>query len=108
VLAAIVEAEAIGPSEEELREALEHSAEHENTTAEKLMERLEQTGRLDVLRDDLATRKAVDLLAESATPIAAERAKAREKLWKPGDDEEGAAPGAASAEQPGSSGTPGS
>ena len=107
VLAAIVEAEAIEPSEEELREALEHSAEHENTTAEKLMERLEQTGRLDVLRGDLATRKAVDLLAESATPIAAERAKAREKLWKPGDAEEGTAD-EAPAEQPGKLWTPGS
>jgi len=108
VLAAIVEAEAIEPSEDELREALEHSAEHENTTPEKLMERLEQTGRLDALRDDLATRKAVDLVAESATPIAAERAKAREKLWKPGDDEEGAASGERSAEQPGKLWTPGS
>jgi trigger factor len=108
VLAAIVQAEAIEPSEDELREALEHSAEHENTTAEKLMERLEQTGRLDALRDDLATRKAVDLLAESATPIAADRAKAREKLWKPGDDEEGAAPGEPTAEQPGKLWTPGS
>jgi trigger factor len=108
VLAAIVEAEGIEPTEEELREALEHSAEHENTTPEKLMERLEQAGRLDALRADLATRKAVDLLAESATPIEAERAKAREKLWKPGDREEGAAAGEPSSEQRGKLWTPGS
>jgi trigger factor len=31
-----------------------------------------------------ALRKAVDLLAESAVPIEAERMKAREKLWTPG------------------------
>jgi trigger factor len=108
VLAAIVEAEGIEPTEDELLEALEHSAEHENTTPDKLMERLEQAGRLDTLREDLATRKAVDLLAESATPIAAERAKAREKLWKPGDAEEDTAAGEAPAEQPGKLWTPGS
>jgi trigger factor len=108
VLAAIVEAEGIEPAEEELREALEHSAEHENTTPEKLLERLEQAGRLDALRADLATRKAVDLLAESATPIEAERAKAREKLWKPGDAEEAAGAAEAPAEQPGKLWTPGS
>jgi trigger factor len=108
VLAAIVEAEGIEPAEEELREALEHSAEHENTTPEKLLERLEQAGRLDALRADLATRKAVDLLAESATPIEAERAKAREKLWKPGDAEEGAGAAEAPAEQSGKLWTPGS
>ena len=108
VLAAIVGAEGIEPTEEELREALEHSAEHENTTPEKLMERLEQAGRLDALRADLATRKAVDLLAETATPIEAERAKAREKLWKPGDREEGAAAGEPSSEQRGKLWTPGS
>jgi trigger factor len=108
VLAAIVEAEGIEATEEELREALEHSAEHENTTPEKLMERLEQAGRLDALRADLATRKAVDLLAESATPIEAERANAREKLWKPGDEQEGAPAGGTPAEQPGKLWTPGS
>jgi trigger factor len=108
VLAAIVDAEGIEATEEELREALEHTAEHENTTAEKLMERLEQAGRLDALRADLATRKAVDLLAESATPIEADRAKAREKLWKPGDEEEGAPTGEAPTEQRGKLWTPGS
>jgi trigger factor len=108
VLSAIVDAEGIEPAEEELRDALEHSAEHENTTPEKLLERLEQAGRLDALRADLATRKAVDLLADSATPIEAERAKAREKLWKPGDAEEGAGTAEAPAEQPGKLWTPGS
>jgi hypothetical protein len=56
----------------------------------------------------LATRKAVDLLAESATPIEAERANAREKLWKPGDEQEGAPAGGTPAEQPGKLWTPGS
>ena len=87
MLAAIVEAEGIEVSEDELLEALASSAEQEGTTPEKLRARLDEAGRLDALRDDLATRKAVDLLAETAIPIAAERAKAREKLWKPGQEE---------------------
>ena len=107
VLAAIVEAEGIEVSDQELREALEHSAEHDNTTPEQLMEQLERAGRLDALREDLATRKAVDLLAESAKPIEAERAAAREKLWKPGD-EEGDEASQSGAGQAGKLWTPGS
>jgi trigger factor len=104
VLAAIVEAEGIEASEDQLLEALAHSAEHENTTPQKLLERLQAAGRLDELRQDLAARKAVELLAETATPIAAERAKAREKLWKPGEDQAAEAGG----EAPGKLWTPGS
>jgi trigger factor len=104
VLAAIVEAEGIEASEDELLEALAHSAEHENTTPQKLLDRLGAAGRLDALREDLAARKAVELLAETATPIAAERAKAREKLWKPGQDQAAETGG----EAPGKLWTPGS
>ena len=96
VLAAIVEAEGIEPSDADLTEALEHSAQHEGTTAEKLVEQLRKAGRLEALRADLAARKAVDVLTEAAKPIEAERAKAREKLWQPGQEEPegaGAAPG---------------
>ncbi|MDX6697289.1 MAG: trigger factor [Solirubrobacteraceae bacterium] len=85
VLAAVVEAEGIEPSEEEMLEALAHSAEHESTTPEKLLARLREGGRLDTLRRDLASRNAVDLLAETAKPIDPGRAEAREKLWTPGD-----------------------
>jgi trigger factor len=108
VLAAIVEAERIQPSEAELVAALEHSAEHEKTTPQKLLEQLRSNGRLDALRDDLATRKAVDLVAERATAIPAERAEAREKLWKPGDEPAEEAPPAAAGEPPGQLWTPGS
>ena len=86
VLAAIVESEAIEPSDEEVLEALEQSAEREGTSAAKLLERLRSSGRLARLREEIATRKAVDLVAERATPIPAERAEAREKLWSPGKD----------------------
>ncbi len=82
VLAAIVEAEAIEPTEEELLEAVGQAA--EGTSPKKLLERLKSAGRLDALKEDLAQRRALDLVAESAKPISVERAQAREKLWTPG------------------------
>ena len=83
VLAAIVEAEGIEPTDEELLEAVAPAAERERTSPKKLVERLRSAGRLDELQRDLATRKAVDLIAESATAISVEQAEARGKLWTP-------------------------
>jgi trigger factor len=88
VLAAIVAAESIEPSEEEVLEALEEAAPSEETTAKKLLERMKSAGRLDTFKAELANRKALDLLAESATPITVEQAQARDKLWTPGADAE--------------------
>ncbi|HEU4599433.1 MAG TPA: trigger factor, partial [Solirubrobacterales bacterium] len=90
VVTAIADAEGIEVSEEEMVEALEHSAEHERTTAEKLLERLRRNGRDGMVREDLRARKAIDLVAESAKPIPKEEADqrkeqtaAREKLLEP-------------------------
>jgi trigger factor len=90
VVTAIAEAEGIEVSEEEMVEALEHSAEHERTTPEKLLERLRKSGRDSVVRDDLRARKAIELVAEAAKPIPKEeadarkeQAEAREKLLAP-------------------------
>jgi len=88
VLAAIAEAEAIEVSEEEMVEALAHTAEHERTTPEKLLERLRENGRDAMVREDIAVRKAIDLIAESAKPIPLEQAEAREKIWTPEKEEE--------------------
>jgi trigger factor len=71
VLAAIVEAEGIKPSHEEVMEAVEGAAAGERTSAKKLYERLKSAGRLESLEDDLAQRKALDLVTDSATPVAA-------------------------------------
>ena len=87
VVTAIADAEGIEVSEEEMVEALEHSAEHERTTPEKLLERLRQSGRDSVVREDLRARKAIDLVAESAKPIPKEQAEAREKIWTPEKEE---------------------
>ena len=90
-----------------LTEALAHSAEHENTTPEKLLERLREANRLEALRRDIASRKAVDVLAEGATPISVDQAQARDKLWTPGKDEpEGEGEGTPGG-QPGKLWTPG-
>ena len=83
VLAAIVAAERIEPSDEELAEALASTAEREGTKPEKLLERVRKAGSLDALREDVATRKAMDLLAESARAIPLAQAEARDKLWVP-------------------------
>jgi len=86
VLAAVVAAEGIEPSDEELAAALAHTAEHEGVTPEQLLERLRKAGSLDALREDVATRKALDLLTERATPIPLAQAQAREALWTPGEE----------------------
>jgi trigger factor len=86
VIAAVIEAEQIEPSDGDVLAALQASATRESTTPEKLRERLESAGRLDELREDLAQRAAIDYLVEHATAIAPERAAAREKLWTPGKD----------------------
>jgi len=95
VLAAVVEAEGIEPTEEELLESLERAAITERSTPKKLLERLRSSGRLDGLRHELAQRKAVDVIADSAKPISVAQAQARDKLWTPGAErpQEGAAGG---------------
>jgi trigger factor len=83
VVTAIAEAEAIEIGDEELVEALEHSAEHERTTPQKLLERLRENGRDAMVVEDLRARKAIELVAESAVPIPLEQAEAREQIWTP-------------------------
>ena len=83
VLTAIVAAEQIEPSEQELLEAIEPTAEREGVEAGKLLADLRSAGRLDELREDLAARKAIELIAERAKPITVAQAQAREQLWTP-------------------------
>ncbi|HEX5584906.1 trigger factor, partial [Gaiella sp.] len=83
VIAAVVDAEGIEPSDGDILDALQASAARESVAVEKLRARLEQAGRLEDLKRDLAATQAVDLLVEHAAPIPVEQAKAREKLWTP-------------------------
>jgi trigger factor len=90
VLAAIAEAEEIEVAEEEMVKALAHTAEHERTSPEKLLERLRKSGRDEMVREDIRVRKAIDVVAESAKPIPLEQAEAREQLWTPEKEREAA------------------
>jgi trigger factor len=84
VLAAVVAAEQIEPTEEELAEALRPAAERDGSDPQELVEQLRKAGRLDQLREDVATRQALELLVHEANPISVEQAQARDKLWTPG------------------------
>jgi trigger factor len=83
VIAAVVAAEDIEPSDGDILDALQASAAREGTTPEKLRDRLQKAGRLDELVDDLAQRQAIDLIAENAKALTVEQARARDKLWTP-------------------------
>jgi trigger factor len=83
VIAAIVAAERIVPSEDDLLEVLTPTAEREKIEPRKLLDDLRASGRLEDLREDLAARQAVEWVAAQAKPIPIEQAQARERLWTP-------------------------
>lgn len=92
VLAAIVEAEQVEVSEEEMLDALraaaaQSGAGQSDKAVRRALERAREAGREELLREDIGMRKVVDLLIESAKPIPIEQAKAREELWTPDQDE---------------------
>jgi trigger factor len=102
VVAAIIEAEDIDATDDEVLEALAPTAQREGTTPKKLLERLRSSGRLDDVREEVLARKAIDIVADAAKPIPLEQAEAREKIWTP---EKGEPEGA---EKPSELWTPGS
>jgi trigger factor len=71
---------------------------------EKLLERLRAEGRDTLVRDDLRVRKAIDLVAETATPIPLGQAEARERLWTPEAEAAAGAGGGGQLWTPGSGG----
>ena len=91
VLAAVVAAEGIEPTDEQVEEALEPTAERTGSTAAELLEQLRKGDRLEQVRQEVANRQALELLVADASPISVEQAKARDKLWTP--DKEDAARG---------------
>lgn len=87
VLLAVVETEGIDPADGDVLEALQDAAVRENTTPEKLRDKLEKNGRLEELKGDLAQRQAVDLLVEQAQAVSVEEAKKGGLLWTPDAEE---------------------
>jgi trigger factor len=90
VVAAIIEAEGLEASDEEILEALAPTAQREGTTPKKVLDRLRSAGRLDDVREEVLARKAIDVVADAAKVIPVEQAEAREKIWTPekGEPEE--------------------
>jgi trigger factor len=94
VLAAVIKAEEIEPSEQQLLDALEGAAEREQMSRQKLLARLRSAGRVDSLAKEVAAEQAIDLVVTEAKPIpleesqkraeqAAEKAAAAPKKRKP-------------------------
>ena len=88
VLSAVVAAEGIEPSEQDLLQAVTPTAEREGIAPEQVLAQLREAGRVEELREDLAARQAVELIVQRAKPIPPEQAAAREKLWTPEKDAE--------------------
>jgi trigger factor len=93
VLAEIVKAEGIEVTDEEIQEALREAAgpDASDKQLKRALKRARAQGAEEALREDIAMRKAVDLLVEHAQPIPAETAAAREKLWTPEKERDEAA-----------------
>ncbi len=89
VLSAVVAAEGIEPSEQDLLEAVTPTAEREGIAPEQVLTQLREAGRVQELREDLAARQAIELIVERARPIPLEQAQAREQLWTPEKEAEG-------------------
>jgi trigger factor len=83
VLSAIVAAEGISISDDQLLEALSGVAEREEIEPAALLEQLRGAGRLDELREEQAAKEAIERIAAGAKPISIATAQAREKLWTP-------------------------
>ncbi len=90
VLAALVAAESIEPTDEELVEALRPAAERDGSDPVEVVATLRANDRIDQLRDDVAARQALERLVASATPISVAdaeardaAAEARDALWTP-------------------------
>lgn len=89
VLQAVVDAEGIEPTEQQLTDALAPVAKRDGSDPAELLQRLRRNGQIDQLRHDVAIRQALELLVSEAKPIPAERAAAREALWTPGKERPG-------------------
>jgi len=90
VLAEIVRAEGIEVTGEEVAAAIREAAGPDATEKQvkRALKRARSQGADEALKEDIAMRKAVDLLVEHAKPIPVEQAAAREKLWTPEKERE--------------------
>jgi trigger factor len=91
VLESIAEAEGIEITEEDELEALQIPPGHEDhghPEPEVALKEIRESGREELLKDDLRMRRALELVAEEAKPIPMEQAQAREEIWTPEKERE--------------------
>jgi trigger factor len=90
VLAEIVKAEGIEVTGDEVTDAIRAAAGPDATDKQvkRTLKRARSQGAEEALKEDIAMRKAVDLVVEHAKPIPVEQAAAREKLWTPEKERE--------------------
>ncbi len=100
VLAAIVAAEGIEVSDDEILDTLREASAQQGggeppseKSLQRSLKKAKSQGTDEALREDIAMRKAVDHLVENATPISVDQAKARDKLWTPEKEQEEAGAG---------------
>jgi len=82
-LEAVADEAGIEVTDDELREFVRENASDEGDDPDEVIERLFETGRHELLREDLRMRKAMDRVAAEVERIPLELAAAREKLWTP-------------------------
>ena len=98
VLDAVIAAEGIEVSDDEvldsMRAAMTGPGQRPPSERElrRAFDRARDQGRLDLLREDIAMRQAVDVLVESAKPIPLDQARARDALWTPDKEDAGEGP----------------
>ena len=94
VLEAVVEAEGFEITDDELLAALREASaqpgkpEPSEKALRRSLKKAKDRGTDEALREDIAMRRAVDLIVEHAKPIPVEQAKAREQIWTPEKDAE--------------------
>jgi trigger factor len=91
VLEAIADAEGIDITEEDMLEALQIPPGHEDhghPEPEHALKDIRESGREELLKQDLRMRRALELIGERAKPIPMEQAQAREEIWTPEKERE--------------------
>ena len=100
VLAAVADAEGIEVTDDELLDAMREANLAQGRGGEgglsdkalrRSLEKARKQGRDELLREDIAMRKALDALVANATPISVEQAEARGKIWTPDQEQKASA-----------------
>ena len=93
VLAAVIDAESIEVDDDEILDTLRQSAAAEGGGKEpsdkalrRSLEKARKRGQDEALREDIAMRKAVDVIVDSATAVAALKEEADSEIWTPEDE----------------------